>query len=50
MQENCKKCGKKLEDPNLTHCSNKCLLTQIQNSQSLNGIPIETWHDGNPWI
>ena len=50
MQGKCKKCGKKLEEPILTHCSNECLFKQIQSSQSLSGIPIETWNDENPWI
>lgn len=49
MQGKCKTCGKKLPDPNITHCSNECLFYSIRNSKSISGTPIETWDD-NPWI
>ena len=48
----CKVCGKELGDTRLTHCSNKCLFANVWNSESISGIPIETWDEGNEesWI
>ena len=43
MQSKCEKCNKKLEDPNLTHCSNECLFAGIMNSKSID-IPIKAWY------
>ena len=38
----CKECGKKTWTDEITHCSNKCLFADIQNSKSMSGIPVET--------
>ena len=47
----CKTCGKKLEHQALTHCSNRCLFAKIWDSQSISGIPIETWDkDEESWV
>lgn len=46
----CKVCGKKLQHVHLTHCSNECLFTKLQNSTSISGVPIETWNDDDPWV
>ena len=50
MASNCNECGKKLQDHNLTHCSNQCLFIQLKNSKSIGENPIETWDDEDPWI
>ena len=48
----CKVCGKELDHTKLTHCSNKCIFANIWNSESISGIPIETWDEDieEPWI
>jgi len=33
MREKCENCGKELEDPRLTHCSDKCVFEGIKNSK-----------------
>ena len=52
MSEKCKECGKRIWSDKVTHCSNKCLFADIQNSKSVNGIPVETWDDDeeSPWV
>jgi len=50
MTSNCEECGKKLQYPILTHCSNQCLFLQLKNSKSIGENPIETWDDEDPWI
>ena len=49
MQSKCRACGKELEYPNQTHCSNQCLFAPIWNSKSIRGNPIEKWDDADPW-
>ncbi len=51
MKCKCETCGVKLVDPQITHCSNKCLFATLWNSESLSGIPIEKWSDDEkPWV
>ena len=50
MAENCKTCGTKLDRSYLTHCSNKCLFANLQNSESISGDPIESWDEVDPWV
>ena len=53
MAENCKTCGKFLKNPNLTHCSDACLLQSIASSTSVTetGINAVTWDDKtDPWV
>ena len=33
MTKKCKTCGKELTDPDLTHCSDKCLFETTKNSK-----------------
>jgi len=35
MGKKCENCGKELEDPRLTHCSNNCLFEIIKNSEKI---------------
>ena len=50
MGKKCRVCGKILQDPRITHCSNECLFANLWNSKSIKGTPIETWEDDKPWI
>lgn len=49
-KERCKTCGKNLDHPCLSHCSNECLFANLHNSKSVSGIPIEKWEEDEPWI
>ncbi len=49
MQNRCITCGKKLEYPNQTHCSNQCLFAPIWDSKSITDDPIEKWNDADSW-
>jgi len=44
MGERCQNCDKKMDYPELTHCSDDCLFDEIKN-----GMPTDDW-DSNPWI
>ena len=52
MSGKCKECGKELWTDEITHCSNKCLFTEIQNSTSVSGTPVEIWDEDeeSPWV
>ena len=50
MEDKCEKCGEKLKDPRLTHCSEECLFSNLKNSKSITDTPIETWSETDPWI
>ena len=42
MSETCENCGGKLVDPRLTHCSDRCLFSNIPSSaRSLSEIPVK---------
>ena len=53
MGKYCKNCGDFMKNPEMTHCSDECLLLSIRNSDSLttDGIDATTWDDkSDPWI
>ena len=52
MSGKCKECGKNMWTDEITHCSNRCLFADIKNSESIRGIPIETWNEEieSPWV
>ena len=35
MAKNCEVCGKKIENPDLTHCSDECLFKSVKSSRSI---------------
>jgi len=43
MAEKCVVCEKGMKDIGLTHCSEKCLFSNIVNTESIHGISIEYW-------
>ena len=48
----CLKCGKVMKNPELTHCSDECLLADIKNSKTLDadGLGAEKWsEESKPW-
>ncbi|WP_420545309.1 hypothetical protein [Nitrosopumilus sp.] len=48
----CKKCGKIMKDPELTHCSDECLLADVKDSESArqDGKGVEYWkEESDPW-
>lgn len=53
MGKFCKKCGKIMKNPELSHCSDECILTEIKKSKSLdksskNGV--RSWDEQtDPW-
>ena len=51
MGKFCVKCGKKMKNSKLTHCSDECLLSDIKSSKSLdenNGV--KSWkEESDPW-
>jgi hypothetical protein len=52
MGQYCENCGKSMKNPEVTHCSDECLLVLIKNSESLaeNGISAITWDEkSDPW-
>ena len=52
MGKFCKKCGKIMKTPKISHCSDECLLADIKNSTSLvkDSKGIELWKEKtNPW-
>ena len=49
----CKNCGKVMKIPELTHCSDECLLNNVKTSKTLNsdGKGAEKWREeSDPWI
>ena len=46
----CNVCGKRLKDPRLTHCSEKCLFSTIADSVSIYGNNANTVDDDEPWV
>lgn len=50
MGKYCENCEKFMKNPDLTHCSDECLLISIKNSNSLEGYGAITWDDkSDPW-
>ena len=50
MGEKCQNCNKKMDSPELTHCSDECLFDEIKYEKSTDGMSsIDDW-DSNPWI
>ena len=50
MGERCKNCKKKMNCPELTHCSDECLFDEIKIKRSIEDMPsIDDW-DSNPWV
>ena len=48
----CKKCGKIMKNPQLTHCSDECLLSDVKTSKTLDsdGKGAEIWSEkSEPW-
>lgn len=46
----CQTCGKELDHPALTHCSNECIFAKLWHTESVSDMPIETWGDTeNTW-
>lgn len=48
----CKKCGKIMKDPQLSHCSDECLLSDIKSSKSAgeDSKGAELWdEETDPW-
>jgi len=43
MVGKCAVCTKELKNSGLTHCSEKCLFSNLINTVSIRGIPIENW-------
>jgi len=43
MTEKCVVCEKDMKNVGLTHCSEKCLFSNIVNTESIHGISIEHW-------
>lgn len=53
MGKFCKKCGKVMRRPKLSHCSDECLLANVAKSNSLSKSSkgVEQWgEDADPWI
>ena len=52
MGQYCENCEKFMKNPDLTHCSDECLLISIKNSYSLDeyGYSAITWDEkSDPW-
>ena len=52
MAQYCENCKKFMKNPDLTHCSDECLLDSIRNSTSIieNGINAISWDERtDPW-
>ena len=51
MGKFCKKCGKIMKYPELSHCSDECIFTDVKNSKSLGGNKgVESWaEESDPW-
>jgi len=51
MGKFCKKCGKIMKYPELSHCSDECIFTDVKNSKSLGGDKgAESWtEESDPW-
>jgi hypothetical protein len=52
MGRYCKRCGKLIKKPELTHCSDECLMLDIKKSKSLrkNGKDAEKFDEkSDPW-
>ena len=52
MSKWCLKCGKVLKNPEITHCSDECLMADIKNSKTLDpdGLGAENWdEESKPW-
>ncbi len=48
----CKKCGKIMKNPELTHCSDECLLSDVKTSKTLDssGTGAQAWsEESEPW-
>ena len=43
MTNECRQCGKKLEESFLTHCSEKCIFENMKNTKSLTNTPFKEW-------
>jgi hypothetical protein len=53
MGQNCKNCGKFMKNPDITHCSDECLLDLIKDSNSVtkNKVDAASWSEkSDPWI
>ena len=50
MGDKCQNCKRKMDHPELTHCSDECLFDEIKNIESIDqNTPMDDW-DSNPWI
>jgi len=52
MGKFCKKCGKIMKRPELSHCSDECILADIKKSKSLGGSKngVQSWGEQtDPW-
>ena len=43
MAEKCAACEKDMKDVGLTHCSEKCLFSNIINTESIHEMSMENW-------
>ncbi len=52
MGEKCQNCNKKMDYPELTHCSDECLFYEIKIERTIDDDAFSStddW-DSNPWI
>lgn len=52
MGEKCQNCSKKMDSPELTHCSDECLFDEIKIERSIDDgafSPTDDW-DSSPWV
>ncbi|MCE9652922.1 MAG: hypothetical protein K8Q89_07715 [Nitrosarchaeum sp.] len=51
MGDFCKKCGKIMKNPLLSHCSDECIFADIKNSSSVEELKgAESWDEKtDPW-
>ena len=53
MGKFCKRCGKIMKNPQLTHCSDECLLADLHStkSKSTEGKDAKSWDEkSDPWV
>lgn len=50
MSEKCEVCGKRMGYQQLTHCSNDCLFSNIDDTRSVSKTPFEKWDKKNYWL
>lgn len=50
MAKKCEVCGNSLAHEILTHCSDDCLFSGIQDTKSISRTPVEEWNKENYWF